>query len=354
MISHSFSRLATPLFATPLSRRQALFLGLRAASVSLITPVALATPAQPSLDAVTLATNWYAEVEHGGFYQALATGIYERYGLKVTIKMGGAGVNVLQLLVGGAADFAIGSSLDALTAVESAIPLVTVAAIFQKDPQILMAHPGVGHASLASLKGKPIYASAGANVTYWPFLRSRFGFTDDQKRPYTSSMSPFLLDPASAQQGYLITEPLRVRQQGGFDPVVYWLADYGYNPYACTIETTRKTIQTQPDRVQRFVTASLQGWQSYLQNPQPGNQLIQQANPQMTQELLAYGIAKLKEYSIVTGGDAARLGIGAMTEQRWQEQFQTMVQAKLLQPSTPYQNAFTLQFVTPGSSVGSS
>jgi NitT/TauT family transport system substrate-binding protein len=136
--------------------------------------------------------------------------------------------------------------------------------------------------------------------------------------------------------------------------VVYWLADYGYNPYACTIETTRKTIQTQPDRVQRFVTASLQGWQSYLQNPQPGNQLIQQANPQMTQELLAYGIAKLKEYGIVTGGDAARLGIGAMTEQRWQEQFQTMVQAKLFQPSTPYQNAFTLQFVTPGSSVGSS
>ncbi|MEN9202329.1 MAG: ABC transporter substrate-binding protein [Thermostichus sp. DG_1_6_bins_120] len=302
-------------------------------------------PAHPTRTTLRLTTNWYAQAEHGGFYQALATGIYARYGLEVEIRMGGTGVNVVQLLAGGATDFVLGSSADALAALQAGIPLVTVAAFFQKDPQCLLAHPGMGYSHLQDLRGKPIWVSAGANLTYWPFLRAKFGFSDAQKRPYISSLAPFLLDKSSAQQGYVTAEPFRVRQEGGFDPVVFLLADYGYSPYATTLETTRRFIEQQPEQVQKFVAASIEGWQSYLEDPRPGNRLIQQDNPDMSEALLAYSHQALKDYSLLTSGDAATLGIGAMTPERWQRYFEDVVALQIVEPRLDVEQAYSLDFL---------
>ncbi len=220
-----------------------------------------ASPAAANgLDSVTYGTNWYAQAEHGGFYQAVATGIYEEYGLEVTIEMGGPQVNGTQLLMSGALDFYLGSGADAIKAVEEGIPKVTVAAIFQKDPQVLLAHPNTGIETVADLQGRPIYISASANTTYWPLLKAQYGFTDDQKRPYNFTVGPFLADEQAAQQGYLSSEPLKIEQEGGFEPVVLLLADYGYNPYSTTIETRREIVEQNPELVQRFVPASIAGW----------------------------------------------------------------------------------------------
>lgn len=311
----------------------------------LASGVALVAAAAGSRRPLRLVTNWYAQAEHGGFYQALALGIYADYGLQVEIRMGGTAVNVLQLLAGGAADFVLGGSPDALAALQSGIPVLTVAAFFQKDPQCLLAHPGVGIERLEDLRGKPIWVSPGANLTYWPFLRAKFGFSDEQKRPYNLSLAPFLLDKSSAQQGYVTSEPFRVRQEGGFDPVVFLLADYGYSPYATTLETTRPFAEQHPEQVRKFVAASIQGWQSYLENPRPGNRLIRQDNPNMSEALLAYGHQALKDYNLLTGGDAATLGIGAMTHQRWQTHFQEMVALGIVEAGLNVRQAYTLDFL---------
>jgi NitT/TauT family transport system substrate-binding protein len=316
-------------------------------------PSQSASPASNSassgkLDKVTYGTNWYAEAEHGGFYQAIATGIYKEHALDVTIKMGGPQVNGTQLLMGGAVDFFMGYGVDAIKAVEEGIPKVTVAAIFQKDPQVLIAHPNTGVKTLADLKGKPIFVSATANITFWPFLKAKYGFTDDQKRPYNFNPGPFLADKNSAQQGYVTSEPRIISKQGGFEPVVFLLADYGYTPYSTTIETKRELVEKNPNLVQRFVDASIKGWYSYLENPAPGNELIKQANPEMTDELLAYGLQKLKEYGIVISGDAEKQGIGAMTEERWKSLFDTMTKGGVFKSDTKAQNAFTLKFVNKG------
>ena len=300
------------------------------------------------LDKVNFGTNWFAQAEHGGFYQAVATGIYEAHKLDVTIQMGGPQVNGTQLLMGGAVDFFMGSGADAIQAIEEGIPKVTVAALFQKDPQVLIAHPGLGRDSLEKLKGVPILISAGANTTFWPFLKSKYGFTDDQKRPYNYNVGPFLLDKTSVQQGYLSAEPFKVKQQGGFEPVVILLADYGYRPYSTTIETRKDLVEKQPDLVQRFVDASIKGWYSYLQNPAPGNELIKKANPEMTDAQLTYSLEKLKQYGIVVSGDAEKLGIGAMTDDRWKAFFDSMTAANVFQPNTNYKEAYTLQFVNKG------
>ncbi|MEW6497081.1 MAG: ABC transporter substrate-binding protein [Cyanobacteriota bacterium] len=304
-----------------------------------------------NLDSVTFGTNWFAQAEHGGFYQAVATGIYQKHGLDVTIKMGGPQVNGTQLLMGGAVDFFMGFGADAIKAVEAGIPKITVAAIFQKDPLVLIAHPNTGVKTLADLKNRPIFISAIANTTFWPFLKTKYSFTDEQKRPYNFNPAPFLVDKNSAQQGYVTSEPLVIRKQGGFEPVVFLLADYGYTPYATTIETKRELVEKNPDLVQRFVDASIKGWYSYLENPAPGNQLIKQANPEMTDEQLAYSLQKLKEYGIIISGDAEKQGIGAMTEARWKSLLDTMTKGGAFKSDTKVQNAFTLNFVNKGAEV---
>lgn len=310
-------------------------------------------PASPTasagkLDKITFGTNWFAEAEHGGFYQAVAKGIYKEHGLDVTIKMGGPQVNGTQLLMGGAIDFYMGYGADAIKAIEAGIPKITVAAIFQKDPQVLIAHPNMGVKSLEDLKGKKILMSTQAYTTFWPFLKSKYGFTDDQRGVYNFNPGPFLADKNSAQQGYVTSEPYAIEQQGKLKPVVFLLADFGYEPYATTIETKRETVEKNPDLVQRFVDASIKGWYSYLDDPAPGNALIKKDNPEMKDDQIAYGLSKLKEYKIILNEDSEKMGIGAMTKERWKALFDSMVQAKIFKPDTKYEEAFTLQFVNKG------
>ena len=300
------------------------------------------------LDTITFGTNWYAQAEHGGFYQAVATGIYEEHGLDVTIQMGGPQVNGTQLLMGGAVDFFMGYTSAAIKAVEEGIPKMTVAAMFQKDPQILIAHPNTGVESIEDLKGHPIFISAAANTTYWPFLAAKYGFTDDMKRPYNFNAGPFLADTNSAQQGYLSSEPRKIEAEGGFEPLVFLLADFGYQPYASTIETRKEIVDSNPDLVQRFVDASIKGWYSYFENPDPGNELIKQDNPEMSDEQIAYGISKMQEYGILMSGDAESLGIGTMSDERWKSFFDTMVEAGIFSADTDYTQAYTLEFVNKG------
>jgi NitT/TauT family transport system substrate-binding protein len=207
---------------------------------------------------------------------------------------------------------------------------------------VIVAHPGVRR--LEDLKGRPIYISAASNTTFWPWLKARFGFDDDRKRPYAFSVQPFLADPIAAQQGYVTSEPYSI-EKAGVKPVVFLLADHGYPPYAETIVTTRAVLGQKRDLVHRFLQASAEGWKSYLADPAPGNVLIRKDNPQMESELIAYGVRKMKEHGLVTGGDAAKLGIMTMTDARWKRTYDFMAGAKLLKPGVDYRQAYTLEIV---------
>jgi NitT/TauT family transport system substrate-binding protein len=300
---------------------------------------------------VSFGTDWKAEAEHGGYYQAIATGIYRQHGLDVSLRQGGPQVNHAQLLAAGRLDFNLApNSFVPLNFVRENIPMVAVAAIFQKDPSVLIAHPGQGNDTLAALKGKPIMIGSDTRIGSWVFLKSKFGYTDDQIRPYTFSVAPFLADPKAIQQGYLSSEPFTIESQG-VKPVVLLLADAGYASYGSLIQTSDKLAQEKPDLVQRFVDASIEGWYSYLYgDPAPANELIKRDNPEMTDALLAYGIAKIKEYGIVDSGAAKSSGIGVMTEARWQDFFNAMAEAGVYPKDLAFHKAFTLKFV--GKKVG--
>lgn len=296
------------------------------------------------LDQVTFGTSWYAQAEHGGFYQALATGIYEDYGLDVSIEMGGPQVNGMQLLLAGRIDFNMGYPIGNINAVAEDLPAVTVAASMQGDPQALLAHPWVESFEQMQAEDLPIYVATSAHSTFWPWLKAEFGFTDDDIRPYTFSVAPFLNNENIVQQGYISSEPFAM-MQGGVEPNIFLFADYGYPAYATTIETTQRMIDDNPDVVRRFVQASMEGWASYLQDPAPGNALIQQDNPEMTDEQIEFGLAQMAEYGLVVGGDAAEMGIGVMTDERWQATYDFMVEAGLISADVDLSKAYTLEFL---------
>jgi NitT/TauT family transport system substrate-binding protein len=298
-------------------------------------------------DKVSFGLDWKAEAEYGGYYQAAATGIYAKHGLDVTIQQGGPQVNHTQLLLAGRLDFNICSnSFLALNFVKENIPFRAVAAMFQKDPSVLIAHPGQGNDSFEALKGKPILISADTRVGWWNFLKAKFGYTDAQVRPYTFNLAPFLADKKAIQQGFLGSEPFSIKEQAHIDPVVMLVADAGFQGYASLIATSDKRIKEQPDQVKRFIDASIEGWYSYLYgDPAPGNAAILKANPEMTQALVEYGRGAVKSHGIVDSGESATAGIGAMTAARWQA-FYAATQAEGLYPKgMDVSRAYTLDFV---------
>ncbi|MBN8872917.1 MAG: ABC transporter substrate-binding protein [Rhodospirillales bacterium] len=298
-------------------------------------------------DRISFGIDWKAEAEYGGYYQALATGIYAKHGLDVTIRQGGPQVNQTQLLLAGRLDFTICSnSFLALNFVKESIPFRTVAAMFQKDPSVLIAHPGQGNDSFAALKGKPIMISGDTRVGWWNFLRAKFGYSDSQIRPYTFNLAPFLADKKAIQQGFLGSEPFSIKQATGEQPVVMLVADAGFQGYASLIATSNQMIAQKPDLVQRFVDASVEGWYAYLNgDPAPGNALIRKENPEMTDALIAYGREALKANGILTSGDAAKDGIGAMTAARWQAFYDATKSEGLYPAGLDVGSAYTLQFV---------
>ncbi len=298
------------------------------------------------LDKVSFQTNWRAQAEHGGYYQAVAAGIYRRYGIDCELRMGGPQQSPGQLLLAGRVDMIMSGGFSALNYVREGLPFLCIAAIMQKDPQILMTHEGNGINSFDDMRGRPMFISAIGRVTFWPFLRAKFGFTDDQIRPYTFNLAPFLRDRMAIQQGFLSSEPYAA-QQAGATPKVFLIADAGFENYQTTIDISRRMMTEKRDLVQRFVNATIEGWSQYMrrQDIEAANRLIMRDNPEMTQDKIDYAIDAMNRYGIVISGDAERLGIGAMTDERWERFYTTAAKAGIYPQDMPFRNAYTLEFV---------
>jgi NitT/TauT family transport system substrate-binding protein len=320
-----------------LSRRKLVVGGLAFAGASLLHR----RPARAA-PKLRVLTNWFAEAEHGGFYQALATGLYERAGLEVELRQGNAQLNGMQLMLGGEADIIMSYDITILNSAEKGAPVQAFFTSFQFDLIGLMTRPDVN--SLAELKKRKIYFGANGYSSYWPWLKQRFGYTDDMAAPKGPSLETFFNDPTSAVAGYLTAEPYLAVQRNV--PVKFFLlAEQGYPPYANTMATTAMFLAENSDAVARFTRASVEGWRSYLRDPAAGNALIKQMNPRMPDEHIAYSLAKMREVKAVEGGDAATMGIGIMTEDRWGKTRDFLVQANLLKADTDWKRVLTTDYI---------
>ncbi|MGD9884109.1 MAG: ABC transporter substrate-binding protein, partial [Reyranella sp.] len=316
----------------------------------LLTPIGTRPRAQ-TLDKVIFQTDWRAPAEHGGYYQAIAAGIYRRAGIDCDLRQGGPSLNISQLLLAGRVDMTMSSSFEAFTYVREDAPFFTIAAIFQKDPQVMIGHPDTGFDSFDKLKGRTLLISAGSRVTFWPYLRRKYGLSDDQVRPYNFNMAPFLADRNAVQQGFLTSEPYSIAQALGRPPAVLLIADAGFSAYQTTIAISRRMASEKKDLVSRFVDASLEGWAQYLKGGPAiaaANALIKRDNPEQTDDRIDYAIRVLNERGIVLSGDAMQGGIGAMSDQRWQSFYESMTEVGVLPKGLDVSRAYSLAFVNKG------
>jgi NitT/TauT family transport system substrate-binding protein len=301
---------------------------------------------------VVFATNWKAQAGHGGFYQALADGTYKKYGLDVDIQQGGPQVNNRPLLATGKIDFLMtGNLLLTFDNVKNGVPTTVVAAIFQKDPQAIFAHPGQGYDKFSDLTKAPTaFISKDGQFSFWQWMKAEHGFKDEQLKPYVFNVGPFLADKKSVQQGYSISEPISIKAQAGFDPVVHLLADNGFSTYSTTIETRLDLVRTKPETVRKFVEASILGWYNYLYGDnKAANEMIKKANPEATDAGIQGSIDLMKKLGIVDSGDAQTRGIGTMSEARIKDFYDKMVKAGLYKPGeVDLSKVATTQFVNKG------
>ena len=314
------------------------------ASMALISVWGSALAQEKKLTPVTYTLDWFPQAEKGGFFQAKVEGIYERNGLDVTIRPGGPQVNIHQLLAAGQTDFILGTSMRTLAAVQQNVPIVTVFAAFQKDPVTLVVHEGVGHDKLSDLKGKPIRLPAIARTNYWPWLKSKFGFTDEQIRGFEPGYAALGSDRMLSQQGYATNDDWNARKVGlSLKSLI--LADYGWANYATTIDTTERMVRERPEVVRAFVRASSEGWKRYLENPAKAYAAIRQANPQMDADLMEHSYREMKRQGIVDSGDAQGGKIGMMTDARWERFVKELQAAGALPANLDWKKAYTLEFV---------
>jgi NitT/TauT family transport system substrate-binding protein len=308
-----------------------------------------ALPIARAADRVTFATNWKAQAAHGGFYQALIDGTYARYGLDVTILQGGPSVNNRPLLPAGRIDFLMtGNLLHSFDNVRNDVPTVVVAAIFQKDPQALIAHPGQGYERFEALRNAPVALIAkDAQYSWWQWLKVAHGFRDEALRPYNYNLGPFLANPRAIQQGYAVAEPIYVENQGKFKPVVHLLADHGFSTYSTVIETRTDTVLKRPDLVQRFVDASIIGWVNYLYGDRRAtNVAMLRENPEITEAEIEASVALMKSEGIVDSGESLETGIGSIRDARIRDFYGQMVKAGLYRPGeVDLSKVATLRFV---------
>jgi NitT/TauT family transport system substrate-binding protein len=319
------------------SRRQLVGGGAALAGSTMFRP----RPARAATK-VRFLTNWFAEAEHGGFYQAIAAGLYDNAGLDVELRQGSAQLNGMQLLLGGETDIIMSYDITTLNAVEKGAPVQAFFTSFQFDLIGLMTRPNVN--SLSELKGRKVYFGSNGYSSYWPWLKNRFGYTDEMAAPKGPNLQTFFNDPDSAVAGYLTAEPYLAVQRSV--PVKFFLfADQGYPPYANTMVTTTRYLKDNSDVVARFTRASIEGWKDYLRDPTAGNDLIKKLNPRMPDEHISYSLGKMRDVKAVEGGDAATMGIGIMTEERWKKTSDFLVQAGLLKADTDWRKAFTTDYI---------
>ncbi|MGB7430856.1 MAG: ABC transporter substrate-binding protein [Ahrensia sp.] len=311
----------------------------------------LAAQAAGHTQTFTFGTNWLAQPEHGGFYQSVADGTYEACGLSVEIQQGGPQVNNRALLLAGRIDAHMGGNmLEAFNAVAEDIPVVVVAASFQKEPQVLMTHPGQGLDTWEDLINAEQFILGDAGFqSYYQWMVSELGYDASKRVPYTFNPAPFIANPKSAQQGYITSEPFAVEREGGFVPNLFLVADYGFDTYSTTIEVMQATLDEKPDAVKCFVEGSIKGWYNYLYGDNAAaNALIQADNPDMSDEQIAFSINKLKEYGIVDSGDTETMGIGAMTKERMDSFYGKMVKAGVIADGIDIDKSYTLDYVNAG------
>lgn len=296
------------------------------------------------LDRVTLMLNWYPESEHGGFYAADVLGIFEKYGIDVEIRPGGPTAPVVQELVTGRTQFALGNADDVLLFRQQGAEVVALMATLQSTPRCILVNRESGVTDMEGLSGMTLQANVGR--PFLDFMKQAGLLENVQIVPYSGSLTKVVTDPKTAIQAYSFAEPLMAEEQG-ISVNLLMLSEIGFNPYATCLISNVEYVGENPDLVRRMAAACREGWQRYLEDPAETNKVILAANEHgMTEAALNFGAEKMRSLVIPEGSSPEQ--IGAMDRARWAELISQFESLDLLDAGkVSADDVFTNDFLQP-------
>lgn len=295
---------------------------------------------KPAPAQVKLALDWVAEPEFGGFYAARESGAYARHGLQVEVLGGGAGAPVAQMVAVGQVDFGTTGADAVLTARARGVDLVPLFAVYQTSPNAIMAHASRGATTLAQVFASGTVAME-PGLAYALFLKKKYGFDKVKIVPYDGGVARFLADKELAQQCFITSEPLAAKKQGA-DPVVFKIADEGFNPYATVVVTRGELLRKSPERVRAFVQAVREGWSAYLEDPKPANAVMGKLNTSMDAQTFA-AVAEAQK-PLIENEETRAKGLGIMSRERWETLSRQLVELGVIEQAPPVEAYLSPEF----------
>ncbi|WP_211747488.1 ABC transporter substrate-binding protein [Paenibacillus sp. Marseille-Q4541] len=289
---------------------------------------------------ITQVTNWFAQPEHGGQYTALAKGYYKEEGIDMTIEPGGPQVSSMQIVASGKAQFGMGQADEVLTARDSGIPIVAIAAVFQKSPQAMLFHADADIADFEDLNGRNVYTAPGSG--YWDFIKKKYSLNEVKDLAYTGQFVNFIEDKNAVTQSYITSEPFTLKQQG-VETRYLLTYDAGFQPYSNVLFTTEDFLKEYPDVVKGYLAASVKGWNYYKDNYEEMNEVLKEKNPDLTLEGMKYGAEQ--EMQLIFTEETDVNGMGSMTEERWTKLQNDMYDLGLLKNKEDITGAFTTEYL---------
>ncbi|MCM3785653.1 ABC transporter substrate-binding protein [Neobacillus mesonae] len=289
---------------------------------------------------ITQVTNWFAQPEHGGQYTALAKGYYEEAGIDMTIEPGGPQVSSIQIVASGKAQFGMGQADEVLTARDNGIPVVAIAAIFQKSPQAMLFHADADIQDFADLDGRNVYIAPGSG--YWDFIKKKYNLAEVKDQTYTGQFVNFIEDKDAVTQSYVTSEPYTLKQQG-IETRYLLTYDAGFQPYSNVLYTTEEFLEENPEAVKSFLEASIKGWNYYKDNYEEMNEVLKERNPDLTLEGMKYGAEQ--EIPLIFTEETEANGLLSMTEERWTSLQEDMYSLGLLKAKEDISNVFTTEYL---------
>lgn len=280
----------------------------------------------PKPTQVKLALNWVPEPEFGGFYAARERGAFTQHGLVTEIQGGGAGVPVVQMVASGQVDFGIAGADELLTARARGVDVIPLFAVYQTSPQAIMAHASRGVKSIKDVLSSGTIALE-PGLPYAAYLKKKYGFDKVKVVPYDGGVARFVADKDFAQQCFITSEPIAARKQGA-DPVVFLVADEGFNPYVAVVIARRELWKEKPEQVKNFVAAVREGWRSYLDDPGPANGVMGKLNTTMDAETFA--AAAQAQKPLIETEETKSKGLGTMSRERWETLGRQLVELGLI------------------------
>jgi NitT/TauT family transport system substrate-binding protein len=166
--------------------------------------------------------------------------------------------------------------------------------------------------------------------------------------PSDFGMSRFLADPALVQQCFITNEPYYVRKQGA-EIGVLLLSETGFSPYRVWY-VRRNFLQQRPEIIRAFTTASIRGWQDYLDGDRSAaDALIATRNPKMETEFMEYSVHAMQQYRLVSGDSASGEATGQIRRERLETQIHQLAKLGLLDHTPAVEDVFDPRFLSTNS-----